>query len=277
MSNKIQLGIMQGRLLPKYKGRFQAHPVSYWSEEFPLAQERNLDLIEFILDFNDFRLNPLVSSNGLIEIKEATNKTGVKVKTICADYFMIKTFHKNSQSEINDSINVLNTLIRNSKEIGVEQIIIPCVDSSSLKKQDFNLFITNIKDCLVNAEKQNISICLETDLNPEEFSHLLSLLPYESVKVNYDIGNSASLGYDIEEEFYAYGDKIINIHIKDRLLNGGSAELGSGDVDFDQVLNMLKNIKYEEVMIMQSYRDDIGVEIFDKQLKFIKDKFFEIL
>ena len=44
---------MQGRLLPKYKGRFQAHPVSYWSEEFPLAQERNLDLIEFILDFND--------------------------------------------------------------------------------------------------------------------------------------------------------------------------------------------------------------------------------
>ena len=277
MSNKIHLGIMQGRLLPKYKGRFQAHPVSYWSEEFPLAQERNLDLIEFILDYNDFKLNPLLSSNGLTEIKEVSDKTGVKVKTICADYFMIKTFHKNSQFEIHESINVLNNLIKNSKEIGVEQIIIPCVDSSSLKIQDFDLFITNIKDCLVNAEKLKISICLETDLNPEEFSDLLARIPYESVKVNYDIGNSASLGYDIEEEFKAYGDKVINIHVKDRLFNGGSVELGSGDVNFDQVLNILKKIKYREVMIMQSYRDDIGTQIFDKQLKFIRDKFFEIL
>ena len=27
-----ELGIMQGRLLPKYKGQFQAHPKNYWQD-----------------------------------------------------------------------------------------------------------------------------------------------------------------------------------------------------------------------------------------------------
>ena len=42
------------------------------------------------------------------------------------------------------------------------------------------------------------------------------------VKVNYDTGNSASLGYDIKEEFAEYGNLISDIHIKDRLVNAGS-------------------------------------------------------
>ena len=29
---------MQGRLLPKYKNKYQAHPVGYWENEFPIAQ-----------------------------------------------------------------------------------------------------------------------------------------------------------------------------------------------------------------------------------------------
>ena len=40
MNNLI--GVMQGRLLPKYKGRYQAHPVGYWQDEFPKAAELGL-------------------------------------------------------------------------------------------------------------------------------------------------------------------------------------------------------------------------------------------
>ena len=36
--------------------------------------------------------------------------------------------------------------------------------------------------------------------------------------VNYDTGNSASLGYDPSEEISVYGHRIINVHIKDRKL-----------------------------------------------------------
>ena len=33
------IGIMQGRLLPKFKGRYQAHPLGYWHEEFLIAKD----------------------------------------------------------------------------------------------------------------------------------------------------------------------------------------------------------------------------------------------
>ena len=59
MVRSFQIGVMQGRLLPKYNGRYQAHPVGYWMEEFEIARSIDLDLIEFILDFNEVEKNPL--------------------------------------------------------------------------------------------------------------------------------------------------------------------------------------------------------------------------
>ena len=60
MKNKI--GVMQGRLLPKYKGLYQAHPKGYWKDEFAIAKDFGLDCIEFILDFNDVEENPLLKA-----------------------------------------------------------------------------------------------------------------------------------------------------------------------------------------------------------------------
>tara|TARA_X000001036_G_scaffold438492_1_gene486453 strand:- start:377 stop:1210 length:834 start_codon:yes stop_codon:yes gene_type:complete len=277
MEKDIKVGVMQGRLLPKYKGRYQAHPISKWRDEFILAKNRNLDLIEFIFDYNDFEKNPLMTSKGLYEIEKKSDQTGVNVKSICADYFMESPFHKRPNNKISKSVNVLNTLIDNSSKIGIEQIIIPCVDNSSLEPQDFNFFIKNIEKCIKNAEIKKIKICLETDLNPTSFNKLLVKMPYENLKVNYDLGNSASLGYKIDEEFEAYGDWITDIHIKDRLYNGDSVELGSGDVNFDKALVVLKKINYKGIMIMQAYRDDEGIKIFDKQLDYFKYKFSDIL
>ena len=47
-----KFGCDAGRLLPKYQGRYQAHPVGYWQDEFPEAANAGLDCIEFILDYN---------------------------------------------------------------------------------------------------------------------------------------------------------------------------------------------------------------------------------
>ena len=52
------IGVMQGRLLPKYKGRYQAHPVGYWQDEFSIANKVGLNCIEFILDYEDASNNP---------------------------------------------------------------------------------------------------------------------------------------------------------------------------------------------------------------------------
>lgn len=271
---KNLLGVMQGRLLPKFKGRYQAHPVGYWQDEFPIAQSLRLDCIEFILDYNDFERNPLMSETGIKDLKNSIKETGIQVVSICADYFMEAPLHSTDSAIVENSQKVLSLLLRNGKEIGVKDIVIPCVDQSSLKSEsDKKSFFENLQPLVKEAEISNIHLSLETDLGPTDFLKVVKMFNSKAVSVNYDIGNSASLGFDPEEEFRTYGNYITDIHIKDRKLNAGSVELGTGNAEFDKVLAMVRKINYTGPFIMQAYRDDEGLEIFKRQLDWVRNKF----
>ena len=268
MKNKV--GVMQGRLLPKYRGRYQAHPLGYWQNEFAIAKEIGLDCIEFILDYNDVEKNPLLKEGGIEEILKICESTHVSVDTICADYFMVAPLHSIKEAVATKSKEILINLLKNSSDLGVTDIVIPCVDQSSLNNEEaVNRFANQIRAVLPDVERQGISLSLETDLAPQPFVDLLKKLDSNRITVNYDIGNSAALGYNPEEELNAYGNRISDIHIKDRVLGGGPVILGSGDADFEIFFKNLKEIHYEGPFIMQAYRDDEGVEIFKKQLNWL--------
>lgn len=268
--NWDKFGIMQGRLLPKYNNRYQAHPKGYWKEEFPIASDLGLDSIEFIFDYNDAEQNPLISEGGLENIIEEENSTGVKVRSICADYFMQAPIHSDNNSIVDKSLDTLDLLIKKAAILKVKDIVIPCVDQSSLKStNEINNFINNIKLIINTAEKYRVNISLETDLAPKPFTNLIEKINSNFVTVNYDIGNSAALGYDPEEEFNCYGSKITDLHIKDRLLKGRSVPLGEGNANFKKVFEILLKQDYEGILIFQAYRDDDGIEVFKKQYSWL--------
>jgi len=268
MRNKV--GVMQGRLLKKYQGRYQAHPLGYWDKEFSNARDVGLDCIEFILDFNDSELNPLLSEDGISEILHVVEKTGVNVISICADYFMEAPLHSEDLKVASLSQKILYKLLDSGKKLGVTDIVLPCVDQSSLVGNEvIDRFVKNLYPLLDIAENNNINLSLETDLAPQEFGELLNRFDSNRLSVNYDIGNSASLGFNPIEELSLYGHKITDIHIKDRVFNGGPVELGKGDADFKKIFQKLKEINYKGPFIMQAFRDEEGVEIFKKQLTWI--------
>jgi L-ribulose-5-phosphate 3-epimerase len=268
MNNLI--GVMQGRLLPKYKGRYQAHPVGYWKDEFDIANKVGLNCIEFILDYEDASKNPLLKKGGIEEIKRISDESNVFVKTVCADYFMQAPLHSLDDVISHQSQEVMIELINNVAELGVTDIVLPCVDKSSLTLEpSFNHFLKKLAPIIDVAEKRNINISLETDLPPQHFLELLDFFQSDFVKVNYDIGNSAALGFNPVEELEAYGNRISDIHIKDRVLNGGPVELGHGNGDLYSFFNKLKDYNYQGPFIMQAFRDDQGVDIFKTQLDWI--------
>ena len=268
------LGVMQGRLLPKYNGRYQAHPVNYWQEEFKIASNLGLDCIEFILDFNEANENPLLTKDGIDEINLISQEYGVHVKTICADYFMEAPLHSVDKNVSKESQKIMAILLENAKNLGVQDIVIPCVDQSSLESiSSVNRFIKNLSPLLEIASEYQINLSLETDLNPKSFLKLINRFGCKNLTVNYDIGNSASLGYNCVEELDTYGHKISDIHIKDRLLNGGPVILGEGYANFDIFFNKLCEFDYQGPFIMQAYRDDQGIDVFKKQMGWVKEFF----
>ena len=261
---------MQGRLTPKYQGRYQAFPIGKWKDEFKVAKECNLDLIEFILDFNDAEENPLLRLGGVDEIVKIIKDTGVSVKTICADYFMKAPLHSIDEKVASESFKILERLLEAAKVLKITDIVIPCVDQSRLETEEsVRRFVTQIIKIIPSIEKENVNLSLETDLAPQPFLTLLNRLNSKNITVNYDMGNSAALGFDSDEELEAYGGRVSNIHIKDRVLGGGPVELGLGDSDVVKFFNKLKEFNYKGPFIMQAYRDDDGVKIFKKQLDWI--------
>ena len=261
---------MQGRLLPKYQGRYQAHPVGYWQDEFAIAQQIGLDCIEFILDYNDADQNPLLRDGGVEDVKALTEKTGVNVFTVCADYFMEAPLHSEDHTVAEKSQAVMKRLLGNASKIGVTDVVVPCVDQSSLNGSDAaDRFVGRLQSLVQIAEQLQVNLSLETDLAPQAFVELLDRLDSKRITVNYDIGNSAALGYDPIEELDAYGDRITDIHIKDRVYGGGPVVLGVGNADFELFFKKLKEFDYKAPLIMQVYRDDEGVRIFKQQLDWI--------
>ena len=265
---------MQGRLLPKYQGNYQAFPVGYWADEFFIAETLGLDLIEFILDFNDAKLNPLLCNDGVNQIKSLMQQTGVFVETICADYFMQAPLHSEDLNTAKSSMHVLNQLIDTAVQLQITDIVIPCVDASSLKTASCQERLVNALNGMTSTiETTKINLCLETDLSPPLFSNLLDQLPSKRITVNYDIGNSASLGFDPEAEIKYYGHRITDVHIKDREYSGDSVLLGTGGSCFEKVFSLLAATNYAGPYIMQAYRDDEGLDLFKKQLDYVKALF----
>ena len=62
------IGVMQGRLLPKYKGRYQAHPLGYWQDEFLIAASFQFDYIEFKHVYREFNKRADQLSNLALEV-----------------------------------------------------------------------------------------------------------------------------------------------------------------------------------------------------------------
>jgi len=78
---------------------------------------------------------------------------------------------------------------------------------------------------------------------PETFAQAMAMSKY--FWVNLDIGHFSASGYDPVDYIQAHHDRITNLHLKDRKKNDGpNTPWGEGDTPIKQVLQLLKNKKY---------------------------------
>ncbi|MFL5885956.1 MAG: sugar phosphate isomerase/epimerase family protein [Thermoleophilaceae bacterium] len=246
---------MQGRLLPPEPGRFQAFPPERWRDELELAPSAGVEGIEWIYEEHGRDRNPLGSDEGLAALDEVRARMGVVVESLCADWFMDRPL----LADVADGVERLRWLCGRAAAAGISRIVMPFVDASDLRGPDD-------VDALVAAldgfdASRGVEIHLETSLDPSAFAALLSRLPDPPFKANYDTGNSASLGYDPEEELAAYGSRIGSVHVKDRVRGGGTVPLGEGDASIETVFELLQRLGWDRPLVLQAARGPDGHEV----------------
>ncbi|RJQ28869.1 sugar phosphate isomerase/epimerase [Candidatus Parcubacteria bacterium] len=266
----IKIGIMQGRLSAPLDNKIQRFPRNSWRAEFEAAARCGFETLEWIFDLDN---NPILFDEQIVEIKSLATKHGIKINSLLADYFMEKKLVRVSEFELAKNLETLKKLIEKCSKIGISILEIPFVDSSSLtSKEDEDQLIAALEKILPLVRDSNVSLALETDLEPNHFLELLSRFEHKNIFANYDTGNSSSLGYDVAAELSILGKKIKNIHIKDRLFRGNTVPLGKGDTDFDVFFAKLKEINYKGDLIIQGAREeDVPPEVTCKKyLEFVK-------
>jgi hexulose-6-phosphate isomerase len=239
---------MQGRLSPPVDGKIQAFPWRHWREEFPAAQALGFRLMEWTLDAERLYENPIMTAEGRREIAALSRRHGVAIASLTGDFFMHAPFHKAAGAERERRLRDLQAVARACAELGVRFLVIPLVDAGRMDTPQEEADVA-----AAFASPFEASIVFECDYAPRELARFVAQLGPE-YGINYDIGNSASLGYDPVEEIHAYGGRILNVHVKDRVRGGTTVPLGTGNANFRAVFAALREARYDGNYILQTAR-----------------------
>lgn len=265
----LPIGFMQGRLSPVPLGIYQRFP-SDWKSELLLARFHKFSHIEWIIDSFSESFNPLLSSDLLPDLK-ASIDSELTIYSVCVDIILEK--FNSDTFNVDVCSDLLRFIISNSRQIGVTTLVLPFIENLSLRNSPLRtqvvLMLNNLEDCCVNA---SIKLALELDLSPAEISSLFHELNSDYVGINYDTGNSAAFGFDIEDEFSAYSNLILDVHIKDRLLNGPPVLLGSGNANLRLASQLIKDLPFKPIITLQAFRNH-----YDTNLLILQRNWFEYL
>ena len=253
MPNRI--GFMQGRLSTKVDGRIQSFPWEYWQSEFPLAERLGLGLMEWTLDQHGLYENPLLTNEGQRKIMQLCALHSISIPSLTGDCFMQAPFWKVSGEKRIALEKDFIAIATACRVVGITYVVVPLVDSGRLETSDQEgLLIEFLHLHAGFFARNNLKIVFESDFGPIELANFIERFDPSIFGINYDIGNSAALGFDPAKEIAAYGHRILNVHIKDRVLGGTTVALGTGNANFDSVFEELGRIRYQGNFILQTAR-----------------------
>jgi hexulose-6-phosphate isomerase len=270
----MKIGFIQGRLIDsEKKKKIQFFPAKNWKKEIKIAIKNKINLIEWTINIENIKKNPIYNEKLLPQLIKFKKKNNIKINSVTCDFFMQKPFYKlKKKKDKIKNLEILKKVIKNGQKIGIQLFILPLVDNSSIESfnQEKELVSSLNEKNFLKLLKKKSQILFESDYSPKKIIKFIKKFNLKKFGINYDTGNSASLNYKVRKE-KTYFKYVKNIHIKDRLKNGPSVRLGNGNWDYISFFNILKKIKYNNNLILQTARSKNGnhVEEINISKKFI--------
>jgi len=259
MNRGKQIGFMQGRLCDQVDGKIQAFPWRDWEYEFSVAERVNISTMEWTLDQEKLHENPLMTTEGQRKIEALKSIHHVDIPSLTGDCFMQAPFWKTSPDLVPELQKDFLAVCDACSGVGIEMIVVPLVDEGCLENNQQEDRLANF---LLSHEKyfacKSIKILFESDFEPLNLKRFINRFPSGRFGINYDIGNSAALGFDPRDEFAAYGARVLNVHVKDRIRGGTTVPLGSGNAVFEVAFSELNKADYSGNYILQTARAGDG-------------------
>ena len=193
---------------------------------------------------SNFKNNPIFNDN----LKD------YPISSVCADFMV--------DSRFCNHVYLSNRLNRTCEAVihhGINNITIPLLEKSDVN--DERVMDNFIEVFYPYTEKfKNINFLIEAELHQDKLKKILDL--NTNIFVTYDTGNITSCGLNHQNYIFELGDKIKQVHIKDRIINPlETVEPTKGDTDFNLIFKCLKKINFDGLYTLQTARMEDGKEI----------------
>ncbi len=229
-------------------------------------------------------------------IKEASDKTGIKITAIFAGFkddftkWNISTDYKdagiNSKKYGKGRIKYVKQAAWFASQLGVEDILIHAgFVANNPYSAEYKLMVKRVTQVAKHCKDLGVNLLLETGgESPITMLRLIEDVALDNVFVNLDTANIIMYGYgNPAEAVYTLNKHIRSMHVKDGLppkeskTLGAETPIGEGYVDFPKVFEKLNEVGFDgPVIIEREIEGEKQLEDLKNAVKFLNDgKFFK--
>ncbi|HHU53966.1 MAG TPA: sugar phosphate isomerase/epimerase [Clostridiaceae bacterium] len=241
--------------------------ISYWSfvnksplEAMKLSKAAGFDGIELTLD--ESGISPETDPDDLKRIREEAEKLELSLPSFASSLYWKYSFTSDDAEERKNACDTAVTQIKMAKILGADTILlvpgsvsVEFVPERPVVAYDvcWERALESLKELKNVAEEYEINIGIENVwnkflLSPLEMKQFIDEINSPYVGVYFDVGNVVYSGYP-EHWIRILGERIKKVHFKDFRRDPGGlnsfVDLLSGDVNWPEVMNALKDINYD--------------------------------
>jgi len=210
------------------------------ADAFDFAAAAGFDGLEVSLgrELTDGKLG-LDSATRLEQYRQRGKARNVAIAGTCLDILNRQCLKKGDQA-----LQLVQDGVRVTRLLGARVMLVPFFgkDCSAETASEIKTVAEHLKVLGPAAAREGVVLGLENWLTAEDNARILDLAGSESVRVYYDVGNSARRGRDVVQEIRWLGAaRICQVHLKESPL---TLNLGEGKLDFGAIVRALKEIGY---------------------------------
>jgi sugar phosphate isomerase/epimerase len=210
---------------------------------FDVAKSIGLDGVQVNLGTRQDGMH-LRNKNTQIQFRDKAKETGIAISSMAIGELNNVPYKSDNQTDawVFDAIDA-------AKFFNVEVVLLAFFSKNDLRNdaKGVDTVIQKLKQVMPYAEKNKITLGIESYLTAEEHLDIMDKVGSNNLKVYYDFRNAQDAGNDIYHEIKLLGNKnICELHLKE---NG--AFLGKADIDWVKVSRALNEINFHPAKWMQ--------------------------
>jgi sugar phosphate isomerase/epimerase len=227
------------------------------ADRFARARELHADGVELRFGPHDFEQHSLWQPEGPHALRTQARDADVVLPSVFAGYFHAFPLGAAEAAARRQHAQVLDRLLDACSAAEVPVIVLPLLGAGEVTSEPVPpAFVETLTPLAHKAAACNLTLALETTWPAAAVLALLARVGSPAVRVAYDVGNAAVLGFDAIADFQLLGDALGQVRVRDCTPGGRRASLGQGAVALPALAQALAQRSYQGWWVLEAAAGD---------------------